>query len=49
MFDWNFFLYLYFFVERLCLVVELFVRVSLENVEYVVDFGCGLGNSIVFL
>lgn len=42
--DWNPSLYLHFAAERSRPAVELLARVSLENIEYIADLGCGPGN-----
>lgn len=39
--DWNPSLYLHFAAERSRPAVELLARVSLENIEYIADLGCG--------
>ncbi|EQZ57065.1 trans-aconitate 2-methyltransferase [Escherichia coli UMEA 3662-1] len=47
--DWNPSLYLHFAAERSRPAVELLARVSLENIEYIADLGCGPGNSTALL
>lgn len=44
--DWNPSLYLHFAAERSRPAVELLARVSLENIEYIADLGCGPGNRL---
>ncbi len=39
--DWNPSLYLHFAAERSRPAVELLAVVSLENIEYIADLGCG--------
>ena len=47
--NWNPSLYLHFAAERSRPAVELLARVSLENIEYIADLGCGPGNSTALL